>query len=166
MKNNRLILLVLIILIICTICVGCNNKNKNQNNDNAVIHNDSIVYDQSIAEEKYLKERISDATAIYYKSSVNGEYGDDRYLFEETILPKAYTELDYIQSTGSQYIDTGIQYSDTLEFDLKFSDYINAVGTGGIFGTEGWLFSLSCYKNASRLVWCTEEKKVYAYNTV
>ena len=164
MKNNRLILLVLIILIICTICVGCNNKNKNQNNDNAVIHNDSIVYDQSIAEEKYLKERISDATAIYYKSSVNGEFGDDRYLFEETILPKSYTELNYIQSTGSQYIDTGIQYADTLTFDLKFSDYINSPNTGGIFGTEGWMFSLSHYTNA-RLYWCADGKTSFSYNS-
>ena len=164
MKINKLLIFVLIVFLIATVCVGCNNKSSEPEQQDVVEQTTNVVYDQEIAEDKYLKERISDATAIYYKSSLDGQYGDDRYLFEKTLLPKEYTELDYIQSTGSQSIDTGIKYADSLHFDLKFSDYTNAANTGGIFGTEGWMFSLSRY-GATKLIWCTEQKKFYAYNS-
>ena len=165
MKINKLLIFVLIVFLIATVIfVGCNKKSAKKTQEEAITPSGSIIYDNEIAEEKFLKERISDATAIYYKSSANGEFGDDRYLFEKTLLPSAYTELDYIQSTGSQCIDTGIKYSDTLTFDLKFSDYTNAANTGGIFGTEGWMFSLTRYQ-PTKLIWCTEQKKYFSYNS-
>ena len=165
MKINKLLIFVLIVFLIATVIfVGCNKKSAKKTQEETITPSGSIIYDNEIAEEKFLKERISDATAIYYKSSANGEFGDDRYLFEKTLLPSAYTELDYIQSTGSQCIDTGIKYSDTLTFDLKFSDYTNAANTGGIFGTEGWMFSLTRYQ-PTKLIWCTEQKKYFSYNS-
>ena len=36
----------------------------------------SALYTLEVAEEKYLFERISDATAIYYKSAEDGSFGD------------------------------------------------------------------------------------------
>ena len=165
MKINKLLIFVLIVFLIATVIfVGCNKKSAQKTQEGTITPSGSIIYDNEIAEEKFLKERISDATAIYYKSSANGEFGDDRYLFEKTLLPSAYTELDYIQSTGSQSIDTGIKYSDTLTFDLKFSDYTNAANTGGIFGTEGWMFSLT-RNQPTKLIWCTEQKKYFSYNS-
>lgn len=35
-------------------------------------------------------------------------------------LPSEYTELEYIESTGTQYIDTGINYQSTDTFELDF----------------------------------------------
>ena len=166
MKINKLLIFVLIVFLIATVCVGCNNKSTEpEQQGGEVVPASSIVYDQEVAEDKYLKERISDATAIYYKSSLDGQYGDDRYLFERTLLPKEFTELDYIQSTGSQCIDTGIYYADELHFDLKFSDYTSGVSAGGIFGTEGWMFSLTRWGSPTKLIWCVEQKKFYSYNS-
>ena len=166
MKINKLLIFVLIVFLIATVCVGCNNKSTEPEQQGSNVEPaSSIVYDQEVAEDKYLKERISDATAIYYKSSLDGQYGDDRYLFERTLLPKEFTELDYIQSTGSQCIDTGIYYADKLHFDLKFSDYTSGVSAGGIFGTEGWMFSLTRWGSPTKLIWCVEQKKVYSYNS-
>ena len=166
MKINKLLIFVLIVFLIATVCVGCNNKSSEpEQQGGEVVPASSIVYDQEVAEDKYLKERISDATAIYYKSSLDGQYGDDRYLFERTLLPKEFTELDYIQSTGSQCIDTGIYYADELHFDLKFSDYTSGVSAGGIFGTEGWMFSLTRWGSPTKLIWCVEQKKFYSYNS-
>ena len=37
-------------------------------------------------------------------------------------LPTGYTELEYIESTGTQYIDTGIvNWNNTLEYEIKLS---------------------------------------------
>ena len=41
-----------------------------------------------------------------------------------------YTPIEYIQSTGTQYIDTGVKCSDTIKFQVKFSA---AELTGGSF---------------------------------
>ena len=115
----------------------------------------TVVYDREVAEEKYLKEPVSDATAIYYKSTESGAFGNEHALFEVTLLPKEYTELDYICSTGAQCIDSGVAYSSALSFDLKFSDYGTSPNEGGIFGTNGWTFCLS-RTAPSRLVWRTK----------
>ena len=37
-----------------------------------------------------------------------------------TTLPNGYTELEYLESTGTQYIDTGISYQSTDTFKLDF----------------------------------------------
>ena len=81
MKINKLLIIVLIVFLIAIVCVGCNNKGSDNNQGESVSPAYGVVYDQEIAEEKFLKERISDATSIYYKSSVDGQFGDDRYLF-------------------------------------------------------------------------------------
>ena len=48
-------------------------------------------------------------------------------------LPDGYTELAYIESTGTQYIDTGVQNSLELSItgDITFTD----VSSGAVFGT-------------------------------
>ena len=75
MKINKLLIFVLIVFLIATVCVGCNNKSSEpEQQGGEVVPASSIVYDQEVAEDKYLKERISDATAIYYKSSLDGQY--------------------------------------------------------------------------------------------
>ena len=60
-------------------------------------------------------------------------------------LPTGYTELEYIESTGAQYIDTGVPPgSYTLTFDFSFSQN----GKRNLMGhtaNGGWYFG--CYEN-------------------
>ena len=48
-------------------------------------------------------------------------------------LPKGYTELEYIESTGTQYINTGVSAKSTSGFYIKFS-VLSTSGTTGIIG--------------------------------
>ena len=54
------------------------------------------------------------------------------------ILPTGYTQLDYIESTGTQYINTGITPDTTLEFDTTFntSNNLSMSNYGCIFGSR------------------------------
>ena len=67
-------------------------------------------------------------------------------------LPSGYTLLEYIESTGTQYIDTGVTLSGTaikMIVDFQFTTYVNnsfltrAYGSGGTFGAG--LYSNSFY---------------------
>ena len=51
-------------------------------------------------------------------------------------LPKGYTELEYLESTGTQYIDTGINTNTTTSrYETKINPSLVS-GTIGIFGTR------------------------------
>lgn len=53
-------------------------------------------------------------------------------------LPSAYNELSYIESTGSQYIDTGEKYSNSIAFTLFVKGcYTTTVPTNQIMGFNG-----------------------------
>ena len=53
-------------------------------------------------------------------------------------LPAGYTELEYLQSTGTQYIDTGIVTQNGIGFDVTFltnsSTVPNTLSYGAILG--------------------------------
>lgn len=158
------LILILLLVVLCLACVSCVKKGEPSSESGEVTPQEAVTYDLEIAEEKYLKERISDATSIYYKSNADGEFGDENALFERTMLPDRYVELEYIQSNGRQSIDTGVPATADLRFDLKFSDYVTTANGGGIFGTDGLLYSLS--RSAStRLFWCGEQGKSFSYNS-
>ena len=74
------------------------------------------------AKDECLKERISSATAVYYKSCADcGAYGNEDYVFEKTHLPAEYLELEYIKSTGNEYIDTGYSFTtQNVTIETKF----------------------------------------------
>lgn len=59
------------------------------------------------------------------------------YIFENWELD-GYTRLDYIESSGTQYIDTGFTPSGTTRFDVGFntSSLIGTTGFGTIFGSR------------------------------
>lgn len=69
-------------------------------------------------------------------------------------LPEGYTEVAYIQSTGTQYIDTGVIADQGIGFEIKFQTQ-NAVATSGygtIFGalvSATSRYALSTYPDAS-----------------
>lgn len=59
----------------------------------------------------------TDITNWNNKSDFSGNYND---LTNKPNI-SSYTQLEYIKSTGTQYINTGIVLGDTFEIDLKFS---------------------------------------------
>lgn len=50
-------------------------------------------------------------------------------------LPSGYTELEYIQSSGTQYIDTGIVPSAALITEITFACESNGIAENAIFGS-------------------------------
>ena len=48
-------------------------------------------------------------------------------------VPSGYTVVEYIESTGTQYIDTGIPTQDGIGFDVTFLTN-STIGTGGDYG--------------------------------
>ena len=51
-------------------------------------------------------------------------------------LPAGYTELEYIEGTGTQYIDTGIIANDTTGFDTTFQKTVNNNSDAMIIGSR------------------------------
>lgn len=87
-------------------------------------------------------------------------YGDSK----QQILPDGYTQLEYIESTGTQYIDTGINPDRTSRFELKFiqtthntsimgaySNTNNRVQAfrGGVSGTDSSFFEFRVFSDTS-----------------
>lgn len=56
------------------------------------------------------------------------------YNEEEPILPSGYQEVDYIQSSGTQYIDTGMKLNQNSEVELKVSNI--TYGSTKLFGSR------------------------------
>ncbi len=54
-------------------------------------------------------------------------------------LPDGYTRLQYIQSSGTQYIDTGVKGNQNTKVEIKYSFYqtSSTTGSGRIFGSRG-----------------------------
>ena len=69
----------------------------------------NYVFDQKVVNEKYLCERYSDHSASYYMSSKEGAFGNPDYIFEVSDLPDDYTEVDYVQGDGRQWVNTGVK---------------------------------------------------------
>ena len=68
---------------------------------------------------------ITKITRSLILNAVQPEYGvyfhhlDD---MEDVILPDDYQKLDYIRSTGFQYIDTGVAPTNTLKTEIDYVD--------------------------------------------
>ena len=61
-----------------------------------------------------LYNEVSDKTDL----SVNGVVGRTS---QDTLLPSEYTQVDYIESSGTQYIDTGVNADNNLRVVLDFA---------------------------------------------
>ena len=79
----------------------------------------NYVFDQKVVDDKYLYERRSEHTAIYYMSSKEGVYGNPEKLFEYSDIEDGYTEVSYISSDGRQYIDTGIENNSNYSVNIN-----------------------------------------------
>lgn len=72
--------------------------------------------------------------------------------FNERLLPDGYTQLEYIESTGEQYIDTNFVFDSQTSAFLEFSNASNSTAESGFIGAYqnsigGLLFGI--YKNSS-----------------
>jgi len=79
---------------------------------------------------------------------VNGSvgFGNDRFFVDKNnvqieLLPAEYVRVNYIESTGTQYIDTGISYDEHSEYVIDCDVAVTSINTvysgwnsGGIFG--------------------------------
>ena len=52
-----------------------------------------------------------------------------------SILPSGYTQVDYIQSSGTQYIDTGVAPSTSTGIDITYIDNNQGSGTDTLIGS-------------------------------
>lgn len=101
----------------------------------------NYTFDQKVVDDKYLYKRYSEHYAIYYMSSKEGAYGNINYLFENSDLSHEYTEVDYLESDGTQYINTLIDNDDlyriirngeseySIPQEYEEVEYIQSTGT-------------------------------------
>ena len=70
-----------------------------------------------------------------------------------TLLPAGFTKLAYIQSSGTQYIDTGIvpRYNTRVDADCDIT-----------YGT-GWIMILGSYDYKGYFSWWANAAQIYAY---
>ena len=91
------------------------NVDKNINNISTVLDD---IWDE------YPKITATDVTEATLDNTKVGRIGIElkgNTNQDTSILTSGYTQLDYIESTGTQYIDTGITPDTTLEFDITFN---------------------------------------------
>lgn len=76
-----------------------------------------------------------------------------------------YIKLDYIQTDGNQYIDTGIYYNEDISIHMDFSNF-NAAASGNIYliGTENPLFGL-CKRSDGQLAWFSRTDQMFTYDS-
>lgn len=58
-----------------------------------------------------------------------------RYATLPSVLPNGYTQVKYLESTGTQYINTGLKASNNAGIDIEYSQL--APNSAGIFGCRG-----------------------------
>ena len=73
----------------------------------------------------------------------------------QNILPSGYRQLEYIESTGTQYIDTGMSPNPTSVFDIDFQYTSGNYGDVNYFGCEDYN-SIYC-----RIYWRTNLNPQY-----
>ena len=102
-------------------------------------------------------QEITEDTAITLPQSVklnNTKYDikkDGTVIINNSILPKEYQQVEYIESTGTQYIDTkiyGITESDEIELIASYEE--NNEGTASMFGWDDGInyFDINLYHTA------------------
>lgn len=81
----------------------------------------------------------------FYPSTGDLPFYDDVY--EESSVPEEYIQVDYISSTGTQYINTGIYPNGDMRYDLNFS---GCKTSGVLFGAYNntWTDGYGLYTNA------------------
>ena len=64
--------------------------------------------------------------------------------FNERFIPGGYTQLEYIENTGSQYIDTGVYPNQITKWEFDIT-YVGPYTENGYFG--GGYYSMATTSN-------------------
>lgn len=73
----------------------------------------------------------------FYNLALTDEDVQRIYQNEEIILlPTEYEKLEYIQSTGTQWIDVGVKANQNTKAEIKFEITGNATGYNAVFGSR------------------------------
>ena len=120
-------------------------------------------------------ERVSDGEIGYFDTMKNvflqnqgsgtpitSGYDDSHIISTKptsSTLPDGYTELEYIEGTGTQWIDTGIKITgnDIIETEFKNT---SSTGNGGLYGVFALGDSSAFYANGTYYGYDVKNKKV------
>lgn len=84
-----------------------------------------------------LSSKDDDVINLYAQWKQN-EYFTIKYHLNFSDLPQGYKPLEFIESTGSEYLDTGVSPKGTIGFETKFKTYNTFSGSesqyGSVFG--------------------------------
>lgn len=96
--------------------IGCRNTNGGDyTNFSKCKIDDFRIYNLALTDE--------DVKRIYQKEEI-------------IILPTEYEKLEYIQSTGTQWIDVGVKANQNTKAEIKFEITGNATGYNAVFGSR------------------------------
>jgi hypothetical protein len=93
--------------------------------------------------------------SLYFNGKkIASAFVGDKQVYSSGRLPSAYQEVEYLESTGTQYIDTGLLAKNTMGFEIKMFQNTNAKSK--IFGSRESSsiksFALYFSNSANRLV--------------
>lgn len=116
------------------------------------------------------------ALAIQFAGMANAVEATNLLISEIKILPSAYKQVEYVESTGTQYIDTGFKPNPTTtKISTVFQLTDNTTEAQGLFGARnlaGSIDASSCNlfynvnkSNSLRLDWLTKVSTTVSVNT-
>ena len=130
------------------------------------------IYDESASYASQEKALVTAATAnTAVQMAINGEFECVLYdpdnptdcwwwnIKSAQRLPAGYTELEYLESTGTQYIDTGlpVRSNTVAEFEYQFID----INSNYVFGQVAGSGSAAMgYRNSSAGIWWFKRNRV------
>lgn len=68
----------------------------------------------------------------------------------ECVVPAGYTQLEYIESTGTQYINTGIKATSSIGVEIDYSDYVVNGNENVLFGASNGSWAAQLGMNNSK----------------
>ena len=108
---------------------------KNNQNIDKIYKNNQLIFEQGFVREDSGNVPLSTTYQAIGKNLKDYKiYGNS----VQGKLPDIYQQVEYIESTGTQYIDTGIYTNTTLsKFEIKLN-ISNKNVTAGVFGTRNY----------------------------
>lgn len=97
------------------------------------------------------ENKLSRDTQIKVTKNLDGSFNYN--VMEHYILPDDYMLVEYIESTGTQYINTGVLPNQNTGFDISFSDPDGNINSGTMMGSKNLEngFVLTTYTNDDSL---------------
>ena len=94
------------------------------------------IYDNGTLVRNYIPCRNPDGEVGLY-DLIGGEFYTTPLAEEPVALPSGYTQIAYLQSTGTQYIDSGVKGDSDVRVTADFEITAFGSGTTFVFGAQG-----------------------------